>query len=82
MMLQGKLCSPIRQMLDGDEYGSVIFHTKDYRHSSNTRISVLNLRKRYKYEYKTKLLADDKLAVIKPGGERLPALEVDIREEW
>lgn len=82
MTLHGKLCSPIREMLDGDEYGTVIFHTRDYKQSSNTRISILNLRKRCGYKYKTKLLDENRIAVIRPGGEGMAVLDIDIREEW
>lgn len=78
-MLPGKLCSPIREMLDDNEVGGVIFHTAGFKQSMNSRISVLNLRKRYNYKYTTKLVDDEHLAVIKEGGENLPSRVVDLR---
>ena len=80
MILAGKLCTPIREMLESDDYGSVIFHTNGYRQSAMTQISVLNLRRRHGYDFRTKLIDDNHIAVVRPGGENLPGISIDIRE--
>lgn len=75
----GKISCPIAQMMDGDEYGRVIFHVRDFRHKFNTRTAALGNKNRHGYDIYTMGNGDEELHVIRRGCEGLPALEVDLR---
>lgn len=75
----GKISRPIREMMDSDLYGSVVFLVRDFKQKFNTRTAALGNRSRHGFDIYTKAVGENELHVIKRGGEGLPALIVDLR---
>ena len=59
MLQGGKLATPIREMLNSKRYDGVVFHCDDPQHAEAIRISVLILRNRNGYSYKTRRRDND-----------------------
>lgn len=74
----GKISKPIRDMIEGDEFGRVIFKVGSFRQKFNTRTAALGNRRRHGFDIYTKSENDDELQVIHRGFEHLPGLVVDL----
>lgn len=74
----GKISKPIREMIEGDEFGRVIFKVGSFRQKFNTRTAALGNRRRHGFDIYTKSESDDELQVIRRGFEHLPGMVVDL----
>ena len=74
----GMISKPIREMMDGNQYGRVIFKVRDFKQKFNTRTAALG-HKRHGYDLYTQGATDDEVQVICRGREALPALIVDLK---
>ena len=78
----GKISRPIHEMMEGDQYGRVIFLVADFRQKFNTRTAALGNRSRHGFDIYTQSRSDEELHVIKRGCEDLQAMVVDLRGDW
>jgi hypothetical protein len=74
-----KISDPIREMMEGDEYGRVIFKVASFKQKFNTRTAALGNRGRHGYDIYTRGNGEDEVHVIKHGCEDLPGMVVDLR---
>lgn len=76
----GRISRPIRDMMESDEFGRVIFKVADFRQKFNTRTAALGNRSRHGFDIYTKAYGENEIHVIRRGGEDLPAITVDLSE--
>ena len=75
----GKVSGPIRELMDRNKFGRVIFKVSDFRQQFNTRTAALGNRNRHGFDIYTKSNGEHELHVIKRGCEDKAAFVVDLR---
>lgn len=74
----GKIATPIRELMDGESYGRVIFRVSDFRQQFNTRTAALGHKSRHGYDLYTMANGEKEIHVIRKGREDMPGMVVDL----
>lgn len=74
----GKIATPIRELMDSESYGRVIFRVSDFRQQFNTRTAALGHKSRHGYDLYTMANGENEIHVIRKGRESMPGMVVDL----
>ena len=77
----GKVSKPIRDLMDSNKYGRVVFKVGDFKQQFNTRTAALGNRNRHGFDIYTQSHGEYELHVIKRGWEDKPGKIIDLRGE-
>ena len=75
----GKVSKPIRDLMDSNKYGRVVFKVGDFKQQFNTRTAALGNRNRHGFDIYTQSHGEYELHVIKRGWEDKPGKIIDLR---